>query len=665
MADKQPKTNLDLDLRARNLQKLIDGFENLGGSRDTNKAFSRFAELLDPKQLDEFIAKTKKIVKSEQERLDIYKALKEEVNKTSDIKEALSKRLNKEINDEYKLLETIKQRKAIESQLLTIKKAGKKLLDAAVASNKEIFEISHKMQLESNVTWANYRKIYDNAYETTKMMNQEINKSVYNVKDLIKSQEKMLGAGWRDMDPTTLTKVSASVMNLSKTLGTLDVNLITAFQQSYRILGEQTDAFITAMGNRLNAFSDTFGASIGMLQGTVSEMIDANNFISRNNMEAQISANENLIRAAALSARMGLTTTSFLTQLAKTSQWGTMEEMAGLYEGGALLQNFDTAGFQQQMVDQDYAGATKQLFSSISDTLNNIDDHYLRAEYMQRIGSTFGLSDDELLRISTHGGNLEAYDQETIGKLAEGNNSMVEELGDLKVALMDRLENWYENSPFTQKVGEIMQEAGLYGIGKPIYGIATGVATIVKQNAVTQGLLAKTGGTSVIGSLGLGAGASGASGLSGGAKVAGGLGGLALAGIGTSYFADRSADLDKSLGGNAVGNFASGIAGGAITGAMIGGPAGAGIGAALGAVGAGIQHMKAVDERESAMEQLEADKRDRAKAEAQATYTGDPIVDAINRQTSILKSTLDANYEENRRTILISDTINKTRASID
>lgn len=672
MAESKPKTNADLDLKARNLSKLIEGFEKLGGKDSPYKAFQRFAELMDSKDLDEFIKKTKNLVKTEEKRLDVFRLLKTELESMDKLNVSFIKRVNKEISSEYELLEVKKRRREVSKQLVNLSKAGQVLLDRAVASNQKIFEISHKMQLESNVTWENYRKIYQGAYETTRKMREEIGQSVYNVKDLINTQERMLGAGWRNMNPATLTEVSASVMNLSKTLGTLDVNLVTAFQQSFRIFGEETSTFIDAMGNRLNAFSKTFGISIGMLQGAVSDLIDANNFISRNNMEAQITANQSLMRAAALSASVGLTTTTFITQLAKTSQWGTMEEMAGIYEGGALLQGFDTAGFQQQMIGQDYAGATKQLFGSINETLNSIDDHYLRAEYMQRIGSTFGLSNDELLRIATHGSNLEAYDEATLASLEGVNTSMRDELADLKVSVVDRLENWYEGTRFSQSIGSVMQELGLYGLNGMVKSIVGMLAVIVKQNAV----IASTGGSGggILNSMGIGSGSAQATGLMGtnpmglstGVRAGGTIAGIGIAGLGNDYFGDRVASPERSQGGNIAGMYASGIGGGALAGGMIGGPIGAGIGAVAGGIYSAVKAKEAKEERQSAIEELDAERRDRARAASGASFiTGDPVVDAINAQTDILKRTLDDNYEENRRQILIYDTMKKTNAAID
>ena len=63
---------------------------------------------------------------------------------------------------------------------------------------------------------------------------------------------------------------------LQRTLGGLDDRLVMAFQTSFRQFGSQTDTFITQMGNRLNAFSNTFGIQVSALQGAVAEVISTN-----------------------------------------------------------------------------------------------------------------------------------------------------------------------------------------------------------------------------------------------------------------------------------------------------------------------------------------------------------------------------------------------------
>jgi hypothetical protein len=307
------------------------------------KTFSSIKNFINVLGIEDVMQRLKERVPQEKQRLEYYKKLldyvKKQYNRNSEKSISV---LSDAIKKSEELVELEEKRTTTQRGLNALLGDGNKLLQKAIANNAELFKISHNMQLESNVTWKNYTKLYNEAYKSVGEANREIGQSVHNVKDLVSVQNQLLGAGWKNIDTKTLTSVSTSVMGLQRTLGKLDARLITAFENSYRIFGDSTDMFVTAIGNRLNAFSNTFGIQIGMLRDAVVNMADANNFIHRSNMQANLRANESLIKAAALSGAIGLTSTTFLSSLAKTTQFGTMEEMSQIYQGGALLQGFDT-----------------------------------------------------------------------------------------------------------------------------------------------------------------------------------------------------------------------------------------------------------------------------------------------------------------------------------
>jgi len=705
--DKRLKQNKDLDVREQQrLSKIFGALDEKGKAAHKHAlSLSQTLESLDIKQLDDALKKMKKIVKTEKDRYHYLKLIQRKLKEAGNTNAATLKALEKEIELTAELAVAEEDRLKLQGNINKYLKMGNKHLMNALATNKEIYEISHKMQLDSNITWENYSKLYDAAYKSTREMNKEVNQNVHNVKDLIATQEKLLSDGWKDIPMDDVNGVSTAVMQLSKTLGSFPAELSTAFQQSYRIFGEKTERFVTAMGNRLNAFSNTFGISIGMLSGAVTDMMASNNFISRSNMNAQMNANESLMRAAALTANIGLTSTNFLTALAKTSQFGTMEEMANLYQGGAMIQNFDTGEFQQKMTSQDYAGATMDLFKGIKDTFDNIDDHYVRAEYMQRIGGSFGLSDDDIMNIVTNGGNLEAYDDKLQNKLIDINTSMKDEIAGLNVAIVDQFTNWRDSWKATQTVGKFFQDIGLYGIEGLTKTMVAELGVLILQSSMQNGLLGKgfsgllkffgkgaaggagqlAGQTSLFGPA-AGGGISGLTGAFGttGAAALGIAGAGALAGGGLALWQSNRMKknmMDTNLSNKQANNRANwnmaGMAGGgALAGAAIGsivpivGTAiGAGIGAVVGgAIGLGtglVQKSKLKKERASMMESLDNERRASARAASGASFlTGDPMVDAINQQTEILAGVLDSQYSRNREMFLMGNTINETKAKL-
>jgi hypothetical protein len=320
------------------------------------------------------------------------------------------------------------------------------------------------------------------------------------------------------------------------------------------------------------------------------------------------------------------------------------------------------------MIESDYEGATEQLLRSIYGTLNNIDDHYLRAEYMQQIGSAFGLSRDELKVIATSGVNLDEYSAQMQEKLFGVNTSMKDELTDLRVNLVDRVQNAIQNSWASEQLGSALQELGLYGLEGYMVKVLNWLRVIGTQ-ALTKnitGALGKSGGTA-LGVAGAGnasqVGSSNTALLAGAGRVALGAGGLAV-GIGTNQWGssmisnpERSADW-----GGAINTIGGSIGGAMLGGAITGGPVGALVGGLAG-LGYGIYNtVQANKERESALQELEDQERASRRANAASTFVnyGDPVVNAINAQTQALVEIISGNHEENKTFILLGETYKKT-----
>lgn len=597
--------------------------------------------------LKDLIESTKKQNKEATKTIEAFKAIKKAAEEIYGVNSKIAKILKEEINNSVK--STSLSYKAWNSDL----NITKDLMKSISKNASDMYKTSHEMQLQSNITWKEYSLLYNEAFKSARAFRAETGKSLFVAKELIAAQNALLGTGWKGISMSSLNNIASSVAIMQRTLGTVPQELTIAFQKSYRQFGEQTNSFVTAIGNRLNAFSDTFGISIGMLSGAVSQMMASNSFIARNNMQAQIAANESLMKATALSSLIGLDSSNFISSLARTSQFGTMQQMQGIFEGGALLQDFDTAGFQEQMINQNYEGATQSLFSSIYNTLNGIEDHYVRAEYMNRIGSSFGLSQDELLQIATNGGNLEEYSEDVQSKLLDVNTSMVDEIKELRISVADRLTNWWENTQISQGFGKAMQDLGLIGVDGHLRYISAVLTKIAAGNSLNGigGLLSKQltvpGGASanslsVMSPLGAG--------TAKGAPLGVGLAGLAVgtAGnmLGGSMISGNTGnDVATNIGGWAS-NVGSGLAGGAMVGSMFG-PIGTGIGAGIGAGVGIINSFMAEQQKNSAIKELEDSRREQRAATY--TATNDPVVDAINANFANLINMLNNNHIDTKR----------------
>lgn len=560
----------------------------------------------------------------------------------------------------------------ITNQLL---KQGSSILDGMIRQNREIYEISHNMQTESNITWRQFTELYQGAYQAARQMNAEMGKQVLVAKDIVATQDKLLSAGWKNIDASTLTNVTGSMALLQRTLGGLDDRLIHAFEISFRQFGSQTDTFITNMGNRLNAFSNTFGMTVSALSSAVADVVNVNTFIARNNMNAQLQANESFMQAASLSSLVGITSFNYLSSLAKTAQFGTASDLISIYESGAYLQNFNTAGFIDQMSSGNTYEANQELISSIYNTLTGMEDNkLLRNQYMQSIQKGFGFSQEDIVAILNQGGNLDTYDAEVRDKLLGVNNSMLDELKDLKMTFVDQVKNWFTNSRFSEVLGSTMNELGLYGLSDPV-------------RQIRNLLLYSAGKNTDLGSLlfGTAKGSSGATGATGATSLltAGtsqvpasqaaipittpyqsnltsaqrfGIGFLGAQGMiaSQSYGYNTIANnAENTNSANALG-YGANILGGAASGAMIGSlipgipGIGTGIGAGIGALIGVATSLVAADKQKDAMSELEATKREQRRANLTTAYTDDPIINTINSGVLSIVSAI-TNEGENTR----------------
>lgn len=641
-------------------------------------------------QIQAMIKQINSLYKTEEDRLKVYEKLNDISIRFLDTENEVRRQISYQLND----LQKVNEQKQIELDRQTkIKEQAKKygdvlqnvsgkILSKILEQNKQIFQTAKDMQLASNLTWKEYSQAYNQAFEATRRINKEVGQSITNAKELIETQNFLLQSGFRNIETADLTNISASVFAMTRTLGDFPNELLLSFQQSFRLFGQQTDQFVTSIGNRLNAFSSTFGFSIQMLTQTVAAMTQENAFLFRNNMRAQVQANENLMRAAALSGAMGLDSAAFISRLASTSQFGTMSEMADIYQGGALLQGFDTSQFQQSMISGDAGSATEMLFRSIGQTLSSIDDQYLRAEYMQRIGGAFGLDRSDLLAITNNAGNMDEYLAKMQEDLLDVDSSMLNELSELKMALVDRVGNWWESTGAAEGTGKLLQNLGLVGVDGTLKFISSQLAIITGQS-LTGGRMAGSianlfmggggdsapmalanapwqagsslGGPSALGRFGMGAGG-----------LAVGVGGNVL---GRSVQANTNlSNTNANLIGGAI-NIGTGAAGGAMIGSIvpgIGTAIGAGIGAAVGGIAGGINTYLGAQERKTTMQEMEDQERAAARQRLQGpSSTGDPVVDAINNMNSNLTNVLNSNTAESIKMSFVLDTANKTAAGFE
>jgi len=683
MAERVPKTIAELS-------------RVIGANFKTRKELGEYLNELGPEDFKKVIAQISKIYQVEEDRLKVI----EKINDVYLDYLNLTKDSKKEESEVYRILkdqldnlnESLEVKKQITQQS---EKYGKVLTDVAdkaltkiLQQNQEIFKTAKDLQLQSNLTWKQYTEIYEGAFQATRQLNKEVGQSIANAREMIETQNFLLQGGFRGINLADVTNMSASALMLTRTLGDFPNELLITFQRSYRQFGSQNDEFITQMGNRLNAFSNTFGVQVSMLTQTVASMSAENAFLFRNNMAARTRADESLMRAAALSGAMNLSSAAFISDLASTSQFGTMQEMAGIFQGGALLQGFDTRQFQQMMIGGQADSAIEMLFSSIGQTIGSIEDQYLRAEYMQQIGGAFGLSRDDILDITSNSGNLEKIMEELRDKTIDVDDSMLDELSGLKMSLVDRAENWWVSTKSSEGISKVLQDLGLVGVSGSLKYISTVLTTIAGKQfnvgSLVGNMLTGGGGGGVLGGFqGLGnldggkltlanapwTSGTAAKGMSGMARLGLGAGGAAL-GIG-SNIAGRSIQMNTNMSNtsaNVLGG-ATNVLGGVFGGAMLGQAlipvplVGAAIGAGVGAIAGGINTYIGAQERKSAMQEMEDQQRQAARNRLQASsQTGDPVVDAINNMNANLTTVLNGNFSESIKMSFVLDTANRTSA---
>lgn len=650
----------------KSVYERVKSLEDLNiATKGATKTTSDLLDLIDKGDFPGLEAAVKEIIKFEKHGVNVGKLL-------DDMKKTISS-YNKELEqitnrtqpkyeeglkriaslDEQRVKAAEKQKK-VQEGINKVLSQTQKAMENIVKSNQQIYETSHKMQLEGNVTWREFTKLYDNAYQSARKLNSEIGKQLFTARELIGVQEKLITQGWKGLDATTLGNVTASVSLLTRTMGNVDDRLVKAFEGSYKQFGDSTGFFVEQLGDRLNNFSNSFGMTVSMLQGTIADMMSANTFLARNNMNAQIRANESLMQATALIAQVGIETTGFMNALSRVSQFGTAEQMGGIFQAGALLQDFSAGDFQSKLRGQDYAGATQDLIGSIYQTLNSMEEGYLRNQYMQMIGSGFGLSQDDLLEIMAHGGKLDEYAIEIQEKLAESSGSMEQELRDLHMDLKQRFENWWENSGFAQGLGKILNEVGLYGFAPFAFTLVMQLNKIIANQgaSIIAGGGKATGSGGIINAMGGFRDLKGAP-ISGGAALGRGLGGLGIATASTAIGRAGQAQDNRALNiGGGMLNVLGSAAGGALAGSMFGVP-GAVVGGLIGA-GSGIYNtIIGANERRQAQAQAEDERRvARRQQQQQSTSSSqDPtiiLLESINRGINNLTETVDSNAVASR-----------------
>lgn len=663
------------------------------GDRGALKNLKDYTKSLEEqkKVLEALIKAHIKYAKNEKERESGLKLLVKHYNEVTNS-------LNTQTEAQEKLRQAqIKQEQQTKRTQRAFTYGYKQIEDAVnkvVKQSQDLFKISHDLQIQGNMTWNQYTKLYNDSFKAIREMNTALGQSVFNTRQLFEAQQKLVPQGWKGIDTKNLTDLSQAVLQINATLGVFPQELSTAFQMSFRQFESQTNTFVYAIGNRLNAFSNSFGVTVGALTGAVTQMMAANTFLARNNMSAQILASESLMKAVALSSAVGIETSNFMVGLAKTTQFGTASEMSSLYQTGALLQGFSVADFQGQMKAGDYIGATQDLIQSIQGTLGGMGEGYLRNEYMQRIAQGFGLSQDDILQIMTNDYDLSTKALEIQEKLIGINTSMEDELKGLKVDVLDRLTNWWDATSISQGFGKVLQDLGMTNINRQLTLIWTAIVGQDLQRTVTKKLFGNTdigSGSlqkaltnlgvsdaeaktlqSVVGQTSGGGAGSAAtqqgisplilstanqakpSQLSGLGKLGRGLGGAAIIG-GTNYLGKQfqvsnltpGATASSHVAGGML-NILGGMGGGALAGSAFGLP-GAIIGAVAGTLVGVANTLKGVEERKSLLADIEDKERVARKQTTTSLYT-DPVMNElglINTNLRNLLATVDGGFAAN------------------
>ena len=115
-----------------------------------------------------------------------------------------------------------------------------------------------------------------------------------------------------------------------------------------------------------------------------------------------------------------------------------------------------------------------------------------------------GLGRDELLLITQNAEHMDEYIKDMDKASLGMNTSMVDELSGLKVAVVDRLENWWTSTGVSQDFGKVMQDLGLVGVEgqlKQITGILYAMLAKDKIDALGKFIGGKLPGGSLGGLL--------------------------------------------------------------------------------------------------------------------------------------------------------------------
>lgn len=606
----------------------------------------------------------KSIAKNEKELVEIRTKFNLLLTKSKTADEEVVKKAWEQLEAEQKILEAKSKQEKVQQSLKKLAQDIGKEYQKLVSYNQEIYKISHELQLESNIAWKEFSKIYTQAYQDAREFNNQLGKSLLTSKELLGMVNILSKSGWKNINAGDLVEISTSVYALQRTLGSFPQELNATFQQAYRQFGSATSEFVMSMGDRLNTFSKSFNVSVEALSHSIADMMAMNTFMLRGNQQAQIQANENLLKATALASNIGLTSVDRLTDIAKTSQMGTASEVARLYQGGALLQGFDTQQFRADLNTYNYDTAFRNLFEAIGTTLRGVNEPYLRAEYIDKLSSSFGFTEDQLLMIATNADKLDEYSRDLQNKLLDTNGSMLDELKDYKVAWADRWEAWVSNTPLSQTIGEVYNELGLYGIREKIDTVVGLLGSIQATLIAMKGAdYLKSSGKSLgdLFSFGTKLGSDGLlKGVGAGTKALGFGAGIGVAGLSNyamhNKLIDPYASTGERIGAGIGGTLLSGV-GGALAGASVGNVYGAIIGGVIG-LGAGVVNAitSDLDRRDNIrniQSSLEQSRISRTVAQTQST---DPVVNAIND----LKITMVDVVESTSDKAIKNDNINRT-----
>ena len=161
-------------------------------------------------------------------------------------------------------------------------------------------------------------------------------------------------------------------------------------------------------------------------------------------------------------------------------------------------------------------------------------------------------------------GDLGAYEEDMQEKLLDVNNSMKDEVRELRISVVDTVKNWWNNTAMVQGFGRVMNELGLHGVSGQLKGIQATLISMMAQNKA-GGILGGLKGSNRCGNM-MGPLPGGAKGIN--APMLG-LGALGFAGsqaLGSSI--QQNQNLSSGVAN--TGGFLTNVGGGAAAGALMG-----------------------------------------------------------------------------------------------